>query len=224
MRWFSAAALVLVAAGLVVGLLIAPTDPDQGDAYRIVFIHGPAASISALVYGVMAFWAGAGLMMNTPMSAMLASALAPTGALMAFVALWTGAMWGRPTVGQWWVWNAQLTSELLLLFLYFSFIALQAAIDDPRRADRSGAVIALVGVVNAPVLYFSVQWWSSMHQGPATAPRTGPVAASTFIGLALMVAAFWAYAVAAAMHRLRSIILEREKSQDWVRHLSSDAK
>ena len=146
-------------------MLIAPTDFQQGDAYRIIFIHVPAAWMSMLIYVVMAFWAGLGLVLNTRLSSMLATALAPTGALMTFIALWTGALWGKPTWGTWWVWDARLTSELLLLFLYLGFMALQAAADDPRRADRAGAIVALVGVVNVPIIYFSVKWWNTLHQG-----------------------------------------------------------
>ena len=137
--WLWGLAAVLAVAGLYVGLLVAPTDFQQGDSYRIIFIHVPAAWMSMFIYMVMAFWAGVGLVLNTRMSSMLASALAPTGALMTFIALWTGALWGKPTWGTWWVWDARLTSELLLLFLYLGFMALQAAADDPRRGDRAGS-------------------------------------------------------------------------------------
>jgi heme exporter protein C len=218
--WFAAAAAVLGVAGLVLGLLIAPTDAQQGDAYRIIFIHVPAAWMSMLIYVVMAFWAGLGLVLNTRLSSMLATALAPTGALMTFIALWTGALWGKPTWGAWWVWDARLTSELLLLFLYIGFMTLQAAIDDPRRADRAGAIIALVGVVNVPVIYFSVRWWNTLHQGSSISMTRAPSMASLMLaGMLLMALAFWAYAIAAALHRLRSLILEREKSTDWVQRL-----
>ena len=131
--WFGAAAALLSVAGLVLGFLMAPTDHQQGDAYRIIFVHVPAAWLSMLIYVAMAFWAGVGLVFNTRLSSMLASALAPTGALFTFLALWTGALWGKPTWGAWWVWDARLTSELILLFLYIGFMALQAAIDEPDR-------------------------------------------------------------------------------------------
>jgi heme exporter protein CcmD len=113
----------------------------------------------------MAFWAGLGLALNTRLSSMMAQALAPTGAIMAFLSLWTGALWGKPMWGAWWVWDARLTSALILFFLYIGFIALQAAIDDARRADKAGAILALVGVVNVPIIYFSVKWWNTLHQG-----------------------------------------------------------
>ena len=218
--WFTAAAALLGVAGLAVGLLIAPTDFQQGDAYRIIFIHVPAAWMSMLIYAVMAAWAGVGLVLNTRLSSMMASALAPTGALMTFIALWTGALWGKPTWGAWWVWDARLTSELLLLFLYAGFIALQAAIDDPRRAERAAALLALVGVVNLPIIYFSVQWWNTLHQGSSVSVTRAPTMASTMLaGMLLMTGAFWAYAIAAALHRVRSIILERERSAAWVQAL-----
>jgi len=218
--WFAGAAVLLAIAGLAVGLLIAPTDFQQGDAYRIIFIHVPAAWMSMLVYVVMAFWAGLGLVLNTRLSSMLAIALAPTGALMTFIALWTGALWGKPTWGTWWVWDARLTSELLLLFLYLGFLALQASTDDVRRADRGGAILALVGVVNVPVIYFSVQWWNTLHQGASVNLTRAPSMASIMlVGMLLMVAALWAGAIAAALHRVRSIILEREKGSEWVSRL-----
>ncbi|MFT3817776.1 MAG: heme ABC transporter permease CcmC [Rubrivivax sp.] len=225
--WFWAAAVLLGIAGLVVGLLVAPTDFQQGDSYRIIFIHVPAAWMSMLMYVAMAFWAGLGLVLNTRLSSMMASALAPTGALMTFIALWTGALWGKPTWGTWWVWDARLTSELLLLFLYLGFMALQAAAEDPRRADRAGAIVALVGVVNVPIIYFSVQWWNTLHQGSSINLTRAPSMATTMLaGMLLMVFAFWAYAIAATLQRVRSLILEREKDADWVQALpeSRDAR
>ena len=139
------------------GFVVAPTDCQQGEAYRIIFIHVPAAWMSMFIYLVMAFWSALALGFNTRLSAMMAQALAPTGALMTFIALWTGALWGRPTWGTYWAWDARMTSELILLFLYFGVIALRNAIDDPRRADRACALLALVGAVNMPIIYFSVQ-------------------------------------------------------------------
>ncbi len=219
--WLWTIAALLGVAGLVTGLLVAPTDFQQGDSYRIIFIHVPAAWMSMLIYVVMAFWAGVGLVLNTRMASMLATALAPTGALMTFIALWTGALWGKPTWGTWWVWDARLTSELLLLFLYLGFMALQAASEDPRRADRAGAIVALVGVVNVPIIYYSVQWWNTLHQGSSVNITRAPsMAAVMFAGMMLMVFSFWAYGVAASFHRARSIILEREKDADWVARLA----
>jgi heme exporter protein C len=208
--WSGLAALVLASAGLFIGFFVAPTDAQQGEAYRIIFIHVPAAWMSMLIYLALAFWAALGLAFNTRLSGMMASALAPTGALFTFLALWTGSLWGKPTWGTYWVWDARLTSELILLFLYFGFMALQAAIEDPRRADRAGAVLAIVGVVNIPIIYFSVQWWNTLHQGASVSLKSAPtMAASMFTGMILMALAFWLYSIAVALVRVRCIILER---------------
>jgi len=218
MPFFSVAAALLAIAGSVVGFLVAPTDFQQGDAYRIIFLHVPAAWMSMFLYLVMAFWSAVGLVFNTRLSSMMATALAPTGAMFTFIALWTGALWGKPTWGAWWVWDARLTSELLLLFLYIGFMALQSAIDDPRRADRAGALLALVGVVNVPVIYFSVQWWNTLHQGSSISMTKAPsMAATMLLGMLLMALAAWAYSIAVALARVRCIMLEREKHADWVR-------
>lgn len=211
-------ALALTAAGLSVGLVIAPTDFQQGDAYRIIFVHVPAAWMSMFLYLVMAFWAVVGWVFNTRLSSMLARALAPTGALFTLLALWTGALWGKPTWGTWWVWDARLTSELILLFLYIGFLALQAAMEDPRQGDRAGAVLALVGVVNVPVIYFSVQWWNTLHQGASISLRNAPTMATTMLlGMLLVALGFWAYAAGVALLRLQTIVLQREAHARWLR-------
>lgn len=213
-------ALILLAAGLYVGFFVAPTDFQQGEAYRIIFIHVPAAWMSMFLYVVMAFWAGIGLAFNTRLSSMLATAIAPTGAMFTFIALWTGALWGKPMWGTWWVWDARLTSELILFFLYIGFMSLQAAIDDPRRADKAGAIIALVGVVNIPIIYFSVQWWNTLHQGASVSINQAPAMASTMLtGMLIMVLASWMYSIAVILKRTRIIILERESHTAWVAEL-----
>jgi len=219
--WFWALAAVFGAVGLWISFFVAPTDAQQGDGYRIIFVHVPASWMSMFIYCVMAAWAGLGLVLNTRLSGMMAQALAPTGALMAFLALWTGAFWGKPMWGTWWVWgDARLMSELVLFFLYLGFIALQAAIDDPRRADKAGAILALVGVINVPVIYFSVQWWSSLHQGSSVSVTRAPTMAQTMLwGMLLMALAFWMYSIAIALMRVRAIILEREVHTEWVKDL-----
>ncbi len=214
-------AALLAVAGLYVGFFIAPTDAQQGEAYRIMFIHVPAAWMGMFIYVVMAFWAALGLVFNTRMSAIMASALAPTGALMSFLALWTGALWGRPAWGAYWVWDARMTSTLLLLFLYMGFMALHSAIDDVRRADRAAGLLALVGVVNVPIIYFSVQWWNSLHQGSSiTLGRAPTIATPMLAAMGIMALAFWAYCIAAALARARAIVLERERGTEWVRALT----
>jgi heme exporter protein C len=157
----------------------------------------------------MAFWAALGLALNTRLSAMMAAALAPTGALFTFIALWTGSLWGKPTWGTYWVWDARLTSELLLLFLYFGFIALRAAIEDPRRADRAAALLAIVGVVNVPIIYYSVQWWNTLHQGASVSLTRAPAMAATMLaGMTVMALAFWLYSIAVSLVRVRCMIRE----------------
>ena len=212
------AAALLTVAGLYVGFFVAPTDATQGEVYRIIFIHVPAAWMSMLLYLAMAFWAALGLAFNTRLSAMMARAIAPSGALFTFIALWTGALWGKPTWGAYWVWDARLTSELILLFLYLGFMALQASIDDRRRSDRAGAVLAIVGAVNVPIIYFSVQWWNTLHQGASVSLTRSPSMATTMLtGMLLMALAAWMYSIATTLTRLRRIILERERDAVWVR-------
>jgi heme exporter protein C len=220
--WFWAAAALLAAAGLYIGFFVAPTDAQQGEAYRIIFIHVPAAWMSMVIYLAMAAWAAIGWMLNARMASMLARALAPTGALFTFIALWTGAFWGKPAWGTWWVWDARLTSELILLFLYLGYIALVEAIDDPRRGDKAGALLAIVGVVNVPIIYFSVRWWNTLHQGATVSVTAAPKMASTMLSaMLLMTLACWAYAFAVVFMRSRAIVLEREADAQWVRELAS---
>ena len=210
------AAIALAVAGLYMGFFVAPTDATQGEAYRIIFIHVPAAWMSMLLYLVMAFWAVVGWAFNARLASMLARAIAPTGAMFTFVALWTGAFWGRPTWGTWWVWDARLTSELVLLFLYLGFMALVSAIDETRRADKAGALLALVGSVNVPIIYFSVKWWNTLHQGATISATAAPKMASTMLtAMLVMTLAFWAYAFAVVFMRTRAIIVEREGRSDW---------
>jgi heme exporter protein C len=209
-------ALAFAAIGLLEGLLVAPTDATQGDAYRIIFIHVPAAWMSMVLYIAMAFWAAIGWGFNAKLASMLARAIAPTGALFTFLALWTGALWGRPTWGAWWVWDARLTSELILLFLYLGYLALVDAIDDTRRADKAGALLAIVGSVNVPIIYFSVKWWNTLHQGATITLSSAPkMANSMVVPLLAMTAAFWLYAFAVIIKRTQAIVAEREGHAQW---------
>ncbi len=208
--WFFAAAALLLVAGLWLGFAVAPSDAQQGEVYRIIFIHVPAAWMSMFIYLVMAGYCALALVLRTRLSSMMASALAPTGALFTAIALWTGALWGKPTWGTWWVWDARLTSELILLFLYLGFIALESAIDEPRRAERACAVLALVGVANIPVIYFSVQWWNTLHQGASVSLTAAPSMAATMMsGMLVMTLACWMYTIAVALVRVRCILRER---------------
>ena len=200
-RWCSVLAAMLAIAGLVIGLLIAPTDFQQGESYRIIFVHVPASWMSMVIFVAMAFWSAIGLAFNARLAFMLARALAPTGALMCFLALWTGSLWGKPTWGAWWVWDARLTSELILLFLYIGYLA-------------------LVGVVNVPIIYFSVKWWNTLHQGASVSISSAPRMASIMLtGMLLMALAFWLYAIATALARTRILIREREAQTAWMETL-----
>ena len=214
--WLWALAIGLSVWGLYVGFFVAPTDATQGEAYRIIFIHVPAAWMSMVLYLAMAFWAAVGWMLNARMASTLARAIAPTGALFTFIALWTGSFWGKPTWGTWWVWDARLTSELILLFLYLGYIALVTAIDDLVRGDKAGALLAIVGAVNVPIIYFSVRWWNTLHQGATISLTSAPKMAQTMLfAMMIMTFAFWAYAFAVVFTRAQALALERDADADW---------
>lgn len=218
--WLAWSTAILLVAGLYIGFFVAPSDTQQSEAYRIMFIHVPTSILSMFIYLIMAGYAAIGLIFNTRLSSMMASALAPTGALLTFISLWTGAFWGKPMWGTWWVWDARLTSELILMFLYFGFIALHSSIDDPRRADRASALLAIIGSVNVPIIYFSVQWWNTLHQG-ATVKFTGTsMHIAMQQGMYTMILAVWLYAITVSLMRVRSIILERECKAQWVSELT----
>ncbi len=214
--WFAAVAIILMVVGLYMGFFVAPTDFQQGESYRIIFVHVPAAWMSMFLYVVMAIWAGVGMGLNARLSFMMAQAIAPTGAMFTFLALLTGAMWGKPTWGAWWVWDARLTSELILLFQYAGVMLLRTSIDDLRRADRSSAVFALVGVVNVPIIYYSVQWWNTLHQGASVSMATGSkMAATMLMAMLIMTIAFWMYSIAVILARVRCVMIERESLSTW---------
>ena len=210
--------------GLYLGFFVAPTDFQQGESYRIIFIHVPAAWMSMFLYLVMAGWAALGLVLNTRLSGMMASAIAPTGAMFTFIALWTGSLWGKPTWGTWWVWDARITTEFILLLLYLGYIALVEAIDDEKRAANAGALLALVGAINLPLIRFSVVWWNTLHQGATISMDAAPKMASTMlVAMLVMVFAFWAYTFAVVFTRTRALVLEREADTEWVRALRAAA-
>lgn len=217
---FAILASLLLAIGLWLGFMVAPTDAQQGEGYRIIFIHVPVSWMSMVIYLAMAFWAVMGLIFNSRLAGMLATSLAPTGAIMTLLSLWTGAFWGKPMWGTYWVWDARLTTELILLFLYIGFIALQAAIDEPKRADRAGTIVAIVGAVNVPIIYFSVTWWNTLHQGASVSLTRSPSMASVMLaGMLVMALALWAYSIAITLYRVRTLLLKREQHTDWVKHV-----
>jgi heme exporter protein C len=215
--WFAWAAAILAIAGLAIGFGLAPTDATQGEVYRIIFVHVPAAWMAMFVYLVMAFWSAMALGWGTRLSAMMAQALAPTGAVMAALALVTGAVWGKPTWGTYWAWDARMTSTLILFFLYLGVIALRNAIEDPRRADRACSLLALVGAINVPIIYFSVRWWNTLHQGASVSLTAAPKMATIMLaGMLVMTFAAWAWCIAASLWRVQAIIVERERGAGWL--------
>lgn len=214
--WFSWPALVLVVCGLYGGLLRAPADYQQGDAFRIIYIHAPSAWLSLLGYTTMAVAAAVGLIWRMKLAHALASATAPIGASFAFLCLVTGSLWGRPMWGAYWAWDARLTTELILLFLYLGYMALRSSFDDLGRADRASAVLALVGVINIPIIHFSVYWWNSLHQGSTVLRAGGPaMPASMLWPLLVSFAGFTFLFASLVMLRLRGEILLRERQATW---------
>ena len=221
--WFWALAALFGIAGLYVGFLVAPTDAQQGEGYRIIFLHVPVSWMSMFVYLVMAFWAGLGLAFNFRLSGMMAQALAPTGALFTFLSLWTGALWGKPMWGTWWVWDARLTTSLLLLFIYLGYLALLRAHEGRASADRPCAVLGLLGALNLPVIYFSVHWWNTLHQGASITPSGASMPGATLAGLLLMTGAAWGWTFAVAFKRVQLLIEEREAHTRWLHSLQAQA-
>ncbi|HEY3103797.1 MAG TPA: heme ABC transporter permease CcmC [Pyrinomonadaceae bacterium] len=214
--WFAGLTIILFAIGLYVSFFVAPVDFQQGNSYRIIFIHVPAAWMGMFLYVLMAIYAGIGWAFNARLASMMATAIAPTGAIFTFISLVTGSLWGRPAWGVYWVWDARMTSTLILMFLYIGFISLQSSIDDTRRADRAGAVLALVGVINVPIIYFSVQWWNTLHQGATLTARSFKMAPSMLSAMLILMAACWMYSIAVVLVRVRLIILEREREAPWL--------
>lgn len=222
--WLAAAALISCTAGLYLGLFVAPVDARQGEVARIVFIHAPASWVSMLIYLATAALAGIGLAFNARLAAIAAMALAPTGLMFAFLGLWTGCLWGKAIVGNWWVWDLRAYSELVLAFVYIGFIGLHTVIEDLHRANKAGALLLLAGVLDVPVNFAAVQSWTAEHQGTLYgtmgAPGLGTVELASLLA---MTVGFLMYAGAAASLRLRYVILERERHSDWVARRGSSA-
>jgi len=216
--WCHAAALVFGTVALYGGLVLAPRDYQQGDAYRIIFIHVPCAWMGLFAYGFMAANAFVALVWRIKLCEVLAMASAPVGAAFTFITLVTGSLWGKPMWGTWWTWDARLTSELVLLFLYLGVIGLHAAIEDRRQAARAAGFLALVGVVNLPIVHFSVNWWNTLHQG-RTVFVLGPskIDAAMLWPLLVMALATHLWFFASLFVRTRAGLLELDGGKDWVR-------
>lgn len=206
--WAVAATVALLGAGFTMALFIAPADYQMGESVRIMFVHVPAAWMSMFVYGVMATASAVGLIWRHPVADLTAKASAPIGAGFTAVALITGSLWGQPMWGTWWVWDARLTSVLILFFLYLGYMALWQAFEDPVRGGRAAAILALVGVVNLPIIKFSVDWWNTLHQPSSVLKMDGPaIHPSMLTPLLLMGLAFTTYYVWVLLLRLRGEIV-----------------
>ncbi len=224
--WFAVPGLLLAAYGVYAGLFLAPADYQQGDAFRIIYIHVPSAYLSMMAYMIMAVSAAIGLIWRIKLSHAVAAAAAPLGAWFTFLALATGSIWGRPMWGTWWEWgDPRLTSELIMLFVYFGYMALRAAIDDTAKADKASAVLALVGAVNVPIIHFSVEWWSSLHQGATLLRKDGPAMDPEMLyPLLAMILAFTFLFGALLMRRVRTEVLFRERRTRWVKEMVLSAR
>jgi heme exporter protein C len=216
--WLGWPAFLLIAVGLFGGLVLAPADYQQGDAFRIVYVHAPSAWLSMLVYGTMAAAAAIGLIWRIKLAHAVAAASAPIGASFTALALATGSIWGKPMWGTWWVWDARLTSELLLLFLYAGVMALRSSIDDRDRADRASGLLAIVGIVNLPIIHYSVNWWNTLHQASTLTKIGKPSMAGDMLWpLLTMLLGFTLYFGAVLLVRLRGEILLRERDASWLK-------
>jgi len=221
MPWYFGASLLLLAVGVWAALFRVPADYQQGDSYRILFIHVPCAWMSLFVYVTMAVQAAIALVWRIKLCEILAMACAPIGAAFTVITLATGSIWGRPMWGTWWDWDPRLTSELVLLFLYIGVIALDASIEDRRRGARVAGFLAMIGLVNLPIIHYSVQWWNSLHQG-STISLMGKskMDASMILPLAFTVAAMQLWFVGSLLSRARTMLLEREAGKAWARDIA----
>lgn len=220
--WFGWPAALLIAVGLWGGLVLAPPDYQQGDGFRILYVHAPSAWMSLMVYTTMAIAAAVGLIWRIKVAHAVAASCAPIGASFTFAALVTGALWGEPMWGTYWEWDPRLTSELVLLFLYLGYMGLRAGIEDMQRADRASALLAVVGVVNVPIIHYSVTWWNSLHQAPSVM-RIGKPAmpVAMLMPLLLMLLGFTLLFIALLLVRLRGEVLSRERAASWIREVVS---
>ncbi len=209
--WVAGGTVLATAVGLYLALFVAPPDYQQGETVRIMFIHVPSAWMALFSYVAMAAAAACGLIWRHPLADLAAREIAPVGAAFTLLCLVTGSLWGQPMWGTWWVWDARLTSVLVLFFLYLGYLALVHAFDDPTRGARAGAILALVGIVNVPIIKFSVDWWNTLHQPASVVKMSGPaIHASMLWPLLIMALAFKLYFVTIVLIRLRAAVLERK--------------
>jgi heme exporter protein C len=208
--WTAGASAILLGLGLYFGLIASPPDYQQGETVRIMYVHVPAAIMSEIVYGLMAAAAAAGIIWKHALADLFVKAAAPLGAAFTFVCLVAGSLWGKPMWGAWWVWDARLTSELVLFFLYLGYLALVDAFDDPQRGLRAGAILVLVGVVDLPIIKFSVNWWNTLHQPASLMTLSGAkMDKSMLLPLMLMIGGFTTFFITMVLMRLESELLAR---------------
>ncbi|HCH58241.1 MAG TPA: heme ABC transporter permease [Gammaproteobacteria bacterium] len=215
--WFLYPFIALTLVGLYWALIKSPPDYQQGESVRIMYVHVPAAWMSLFIYVVMAVAGAIGLIWQIKLANVVASVSAPIGAAFTFLALVTGAVWGKPMWGTWWVWDARLTSELILLFLYLAYISLNNAFDNPKTAAKASSVLAIVGLVNIPIIYYSVEWWNSLHQGSSVSVTKVYMQIDMFYALLLISFAFKFLYGALVLMRSRDELLVREQNSRWVK-------
>ena len=220
--WFAWPAGVLILGALYAGLFLAPPDYQQGEGFRMIYVHAPSAWLSVMIYGVMATAAAVGLIWRMKVAHAAAASCAAIGASFTAVSLLTGMLWGKPMWGTYWVWDPRLTAQLVLLFLYLGYMALRSGIDDIGRADRASAVLAIVGVVNLPIIRYSVEWWNSIHQAPSVMKMARPSMPGEMLApLLMMLAGFTLYFAAVLLVRLRAEVLRRERGASWIKEAVS---
>jgi len=220
--WFFWPAVILTVIGTYGGLVLAPPDYQMGDGFRIIYVHVPSAYLSTTIYGLMAVAAAVGLIWRIKLAHAVAASAAPIGASFTALALGTGMLWGKPMWGAYWAWDPRLTSELILLFIYFGYMSLRASFEDVNKADRASAVLAIVGVINLPIIHYSVIWWSSLHQGPSIKKLDAPsITGDMLWPLLIMILAFTLFFAAILLYRVKAEVLDREQNSRWVRDLVS---
>lgn len=218
--WFFWSAVILTVIGTYGGLVLAPPDYQMGDGFRIIYVHVPSAYLSTTIYGLMAVAAAVGLIWRIKLAHAVAASAAPIGASFTALALGTGMLWGKPMWGTYWAWDPRLTSELILLFIYFGYMSLRASFEDVNKADRASAVLAIVGVINLPIIHYSVIWWSSLHQGPSIKKLDAPsITGDMLWPLLTMILAFTLFFAAILLYRVKAEVLDREQNSRWVRDL-----
>ncbi|MCE2872169.1 MAG: heme ABC transporter permease CcmC [Xanthomonadales bacterium] len=220
--WFAWPAGLLIVSALYAGLFLAPPDYQQGEGFRMIYVHAPSAWLSVMIYGVMATAAAVGLIWRMKVAHAAAASCAAIGASFTFVSLVTGMLWGKPMWGTYWVWDPRLTAQLVLLFLYLGYMALRSGIDDLGRADRASAVLAIIGVVNLPIIRYSVEWWNSIHQAPSVMKMERPSMPFDMLApLLMMLLGFTLMFAAVMLVRMRAEVLRRERGASWVKEVVS---